>query len=322
MSDDPPVLVTGGAGFIGSALVDRLVAEGRRVVVVDDLSTGSLDNLSQARAEAGGRLSFHRLDVASEALDQVVARQRPGVVFHLAAQINVRVSVEDPLGDAATNVLGTLRVLESARRHAVRKVVFTTSGGCIYGEPPEEDLPIPETADAPALSPYGASKRCAEEYLATYGALHGVAWTSLALSNVYGPRQDPAGEAGVVAIFTERMLQGRPCVIYGDGEQTRDFVYLDDVVHALALAADRGDGQRCNVGTGERVSVNRLFAALAAATGYRREAVYGEERPGEVRHNAVDPRKAARILGWKPWTTLEEGLASTLEWVARSAGGA
>lgn len=315
---DTTVLVTGGAGFIGSALVDRLLAEDRRVIVVDDLSTGSLANLAEARSSGAGRFEFHRLDISSDALARVVERHRPDVLVHLAAQINVRRSVDDPVRDAVVNVVGTVRVLEAARRHAVGKVVFATSGGCIYGEPPEEALPLPETADAPAHSPYGAGKRSAEEYLRTYGILSGLRWTSLALSNVYGPRQDPGGEAGVVAIFTERMLADQPCVIYGDGEQTRDFVYVDDVVHALALAMERGDGERCNVGTGERTSVNRLFRALAAATGYRREPVYAPARPGEVRHNAVDVRKAKEVLGWQPWTPLEEGLAETLAWAAQA----
>ena len=310
------VLVTGGAGFIGSNLVDRLLAEGRRVVVVDDLSTGTLANLADARAAAPGAFEFQRLDITSDALEQVVERHRPDVVMHLAAQMNVRVSVEQPVHDAMVNVVGTVRVLEAARRHGVRKVVFATSGGCIYGEPPEEALPVPEDTGGAGHSPYGASKRCGEEYLRTYGILHELPWTSLALSNVYGPRQDPAGEAGVVAIFTERMLADRPCTIYGDGEQSRDFVYVDDVVHAFVLAMERGDGERFNIGTGERTTVNQLFRALAAATGYDREPVHAEPREGELRHNAVDVAKAARELRWKPWTPLEEGLAETLAWTA------
>ncbi|MBW3621622.1 MAG: GDP-mannose 4,6-dehydratase [Actinobacteria bacterium] len=316
------VLVTGGAGFIGSNLVDRLLADGKRVVVVDDLSTGKLTNLKQARESSTGEVEFQRLDLTSGALDTVVERHRPEVIIHLAAQMNVRASVEDPLYDATVNVLGTIRVLEAARQYDVQKVVFATSGGCIYGEPALEDLPVPETAPGVAHSPYGASKRCGEEYLRMYAALYDLRWTSLALSNVYGPRQDPAGEAGVVAIFTERMLAGLPCTIYGDGEQSRDFVFVDDVVHAFVLAMDRGDDERFNIGTSERTSVNQLFRGLAAATGYDREPVYAPERAGELRHNAVDARKAAQGLGWKPWTTLEEGLAATLKWASgeRDAG--
>jgi UDP-glucose 4-epimerase len=195
-------------------------------------------------------------------------------------------------------------------------VVFATSGGCIYGEPPLQDLPVSEDYVGWAHSPYGASKRAGEEYLRTYELLYGLDWTSLAFSNVYGPRQDPAGEAGVVAIFTQRMLAGLPCTIYGDGEQTRDFVYVDDAVHALALALDRGSGERFNIGTGERTSVNALFRALAAATGQSSEPIYAPPRSGELEHSAVDIRKAAGGLDWKPWTTLEEGLAQTLKWAA------
>ncbi|HEX9889824.1 MAG TPA: NAD-dependent epimerase/dehydratase family protein [Nitriliruptorales bacterium] len=312
------VLVTGGAGFIGSNLVDRLLAEDRRVVAVDDLSTGTLTNLAEARRSAPGSFEFQRLDLTKGALDAVVERHHPEVIVHLAAQMNVRASVEHPVHDAMVNVVGTIEVLEAARRHGVRKVVFATSGGCIYGEPSEDQLPVGEQAGPTAVahSPYGASKRCAEEYLRTYRELYGVNWTSLALSNVYGPRQDPAGEAGVVAIFTERMMAGQPCVIYGDGEQTRDFVFVDDVVHAFVLAMDRGDDERFNIGTSERTSVNQLYRALAAATGYGREPVYAPARTGELRHSAVATSKAARGLDWKPWTTLEEGLATTLRWAA------
>jgi UDP-glucose 4-epimerase len=314
---DETVLVTGGAGFIGSNLTDRLLAEGRRVVVVDDLSTGKLANLASARSEGAGRFEFQRLDIASGALEPVVGRHHPDVILHLAAQMNVRASVEDPLRDARINVLGTIEVLEAARRHGVRKVVFATSGGCIYGEPAEADLPVDESYPGSAHSPYGASKRSGEEYLRTYRSLYDVAWSSVALANVYGPRQDPAGEAGVVAIFTDRMLAGEPAMIFGDGAQTRDFLYVDDAVHAFVLAIDRGDDERCNIGTGERTSVEQLYRALAAATGYGHEPVYAPERPGELRHSALDNRKAGEVLGWKPWTTMAEGLAATLAW-ARS----
>ncbi len=310
------VLVTGGAGFIGSNLVDRLLAEDRRVVVIDDLSTGTLSNLDEARRTAPGSLEFQRTDITSDVVEPLIGRHRPDVIVHLAAQVNVRASVADPLKDARTNILGTINLLEAARRHGVRKVVLATSGGCIYGEPDLDQLPVTEDAGGHAHSPYGASKRSAEEYLRTYATLYGIDWTSLAFANVYGPRQDPAGEAGVVAIFTERMLAGAPCTIYGDGEQSRDFVYVDDVVHAIALAMDRGDNERFNIGTGERTSVNQLFRALAAATEFPHAPIYAPERAGELRHSAVSNRKAAEGLGWKPWTTLEEGLATTLAWSA------
>lgn len=312
---DRPVLVTGAAGFVGSNLVLRLLEDGRRVVGVDDLSNGSLGNLVEARERHAGRFEFNRLDVRQGGLTALAERLQPEVVFHLAAQVDVRRSVADPLRDAETNVLGTVNVLEMARQAGVRKVVYAGTVAS-YGEPNEERLPVDEAHDAPALSPYGASKRVALEYLRTYETLYGLEWTALTCANVYGPHQTTSGEGGVVATFVGRMLAGQPCTIYGDGEQTRDFVFVDDVVHALVLAADRGHGERCNIGTGERTSVNQLFRALAAATGYEHEPVHASARGGEHRHSALDARLAGRVLGWKPWTTLEEGLAATLAWAA------
>ena len=309
------VLVTGGAGFIGSNLTDRLLAEGHAVTVVDDLSTGKLHNLQQARRNPDLPLSFQRVDITSTALERVVAKAEPEIVLHLAAQIDVRRSVEDPVKDAMVNVVGTVNLLEASRRHGVRKIVMTTSGGCIYGEPSAAELPIAEDYPGHPHSPYGASKRGVEEYLHTYEALYGLRWTSLALANVYGRRQDPLGEAGVVSIFGGKMLAGEPVTIFGDGEQTRDFVYVDDVVHSLVLAMDRGDGLRCNIGTGEQTSVNTLYSELADIIGYERRADHAAERAGELRHIALDTRRAAAELGWKPWTTLREGLAETVDWL-------
>ena len=309
------VLVTGGAGFIGSNLTDRLLAEGHEVTVVDDLSTGRLHNLHQARRNPDLPLSFQRVDITSNALEKVLAKAEPEIVLHLAAQIDVRRSVEDPIRDAMVNIIGTVNLLEASRRHGVRKVVLTSSGGCIYGEPSAAELPIDERYAGHPHSPYGASKRGVEEYLYTYEALYGLRWTSLALANVYGRRQDPLGEAGVVSIFGGRMLKGEPVTIFGDGEQTRDFVFVDDVVHAFVLAMDRGDGQRFNIGTGDQTSVNELFTTLAEVTGYDQQPAYAEQRPGELRAIALDARAAAAELGWKPWTMLREGLAETVDWI-------
>ena len=309
------VLVTGGAGFIGSNLTDRLLSEGHEVTVVDDLSTGKLHNLQQARRNPDLPLVFQRVDITSNALERVFEKAKPEVVLHLAAQIDVRRSVEDPVRDALINVVGTVNVLEASRRHDVRKIVMTTSGGCIYGEPGADELPIAEDYPGHPHSPYGASKRGVEEYLHTYEALYGLRWSSLALANVYGRRQDPLGEAGVVSIFGGRMLAGDPVTIFGDGEQTRDFVYVDDVVHAFVLAMDRGDGLRFNIGTGEQTSVNTLYVTMADITGFAQQATYKPERPGELRHIALDARLAAAELGWKPWTTLREGLAETVDWL-------
>ncbi|MPZ73210.1 MAG: NAD-dependent epimerase/dehydratase family protein [Nitriliruptorales bacterium] len=311
------VLVTGGAGFIGSNLTDRLLVEGHEVTVVDDLSTGKLHNLDEARRNPDLPLSFQRVDITSNALDRVVEKARPEVVLHLAAQIDVRRSVADPVRDAMINVIGTVNLLECSRRHGVRKIVMTSSGGCIYGEPAAHELPIDEAYPGHPHSPYGASKRGVEEYLYTYEALYGLRWTSLALANVFGRRQDPLGEAGVVSIFAGKMLADEPVTIFGDGEQTRDFVYVDDVVHAFVLSMDRGDGYRFNIGTGEQTSVNALFDTMAAITGYQRGAAHHAERPGELRHISLDARLAAAELGWKPWTTLREGLSETIDWIRR-----
>ncbi|MGH3664574.1 MAG: NAD-dependent epimerase/dehydratase family protein [Egibacteraceae bacterium] len=309
------VLVTGGAGFIGSNLVDRLLAEGHEVTVIDDLSTGKLANLAEARHSGDLPLSFHRVGLTSDALERVVAKAQPEVVLHLAAQIDVRRSVADPVRDAMVNVVGTVNLLEAGRRHGMGKIVMATSGGCIYGEPAADELPVAEDHPGHPHSPYGASKRGVEEYLHTYAALYGIRWTSLALANVYGRRQDPGGEAGVVSIVSSRMLADQPVTIYGDGEQTRDYVFVDDVVHAFVLAMGAGDGLRCNIGTGQQTSVNELFRQLARITGYGGAPHHAEERPGELRVSALDARLAAAELGWKPWTKLGEGLVETVDWL-------
>jgi len=312
---EPPILVTGAAGFIGSNLVLRLLEDGRRVIGVDDLSTGSLANLGEARDRHAGRFEFDRMDIRQGGLGPLVQRHQPELVYHLAAQVDVRRSVADPVHDASVNVLGTIAVLEAARQGGVRKVVYASSVGS-YGEPAEDELPVDESFDTAALSPYGASKRVVHEYLRTYRELYDLAWTTLTLANVYGPHQTVRGEGGVVATFASRMLSGEPCTIYGDGEQTRDLVFVDDVVHAFVLARDRADDQRLMIGTGGRTSVNQLFRALAAATEYRHEPIAAPARPAEIRHSSLDARRASQELGWKPWTTLEEGLAATLSWVA------
>ncbi|HWI04194.1 MAG TPA: NAD-dependent epimerase/dehydratase family protein [Acidimicrobiales bacterium] len=311
-------LVTGGAGFIGSTLVDRLLAEGHAVDAVDDLSTGSLGNLADARATQGYELTFHRLDIREPALVELVAHRRPEVIFHLAAQADVRVSVERPAFDAEVNIIGTLNVLEGARAAGSRKVVFAASGGTLYGEP--EKLPVPESHPHRPLSPYGVSKKAACDYLAAYRELHGIEFTALALANVFGPRQDPHGEAGVVAIFARRLLDGEPCTIFGDGNQTRDFVYVDDVVDAFARAAHKGSGLLMNIGTGVETSVNELYLAMAAAAGTDAPAAYAAPRTGELARSSLDPSRAGIHLGWKPWTTMEAGAAEVLRWFAARAG--
>jgi UDP-glucose 4-epimerase len=308
-------LVTGGAGFIGSNLVDRLLAEGHSVDVVDDLSTGSLANLAEARAVAHHDLTVHNLDIRSEELIELMERRRPEVVFHLAAQADVRVSVADPVFDAEVNLIGTVRVLEGAHRCDAERVVFAASGGTLYGEPDASAIPLEESVPQHPLSPYGVSKKGAIDYLVAYRELYSLEFCALALANIYGPRQDPHGEAGVVAIFAERLVLDQPVTVFGDGEQTRDFVYVDDVVDAFVRAADRGGGLVCNIGTGRETSVNELVAVMAERAGVEPRVDFQPLRPGELQRSALDPTRAAMQLGWRPWTELGEGSAAVLDFV-------
>lgn len=307
-------LVTGGAGFIGSTLVDRLLAEGHAVDVIDDLSSGTLANLAEARANRDHELKVHQIDIRDGAVVDLIARRRPEVIFHLAAQADVRVSVARPAFDAEVNILGSINVLEGARMGGARKVVFASSGGTIYGEPAPSDLPVRESHPQQPLSPYGVAKRVVTDYLHVYRELHSLEFTSLAMANIYGPRQDPHGEAGVVAIFAGLLLAGKPCTIFGDGAQTRDFVYVDDAVDAFVRAADRGSGLLCNIGTGVETSVNALYAAMAGAAGVTTPPVHASARAGELARSALDPGRAAMHLGWRPWTELADGVAEVLRW--------
>ena len=307
-------LVTGGAGFIGSHLCDRLLAEGHRVVAVDDLSTGRIANLSEARGY-GNEFTFFNMDVRADGLLSLFERHRPEVVMHVAAQAGVAMSMADPVFDAAVNVLGSLNVLECARRTGVRKVVYAASGGTLYGE--ARKLPIKETAigGARPFSAYGISKKVVIDYLGFYERSHGLDWTALALANVYGPRQDPHGEAGVASIFASEMLAGRSPTILGDGNQTRDYVFVDDAVHAFSLAAEHGSGRVLNVGTGVETSVNGLYKLLAEITGFHGEPTQGQARPGDLRRNVLEFLAASEMLHWRPWTHLEDGLGETVAYL-------
>jgi UDP-glucose 4-epimerase len=315
-------LVTGAAGFIGSHLVDRLLGEGEEVLGFDDLSSGKMANLRDARQSRLGKFAFQRGDITSTLLADVVKRHKPEIVFHLAAQVDVRKSVADPIHDAMVNVIGTVNLLQAAAEAGTRKVVFTSSGGCIYGEPDESRLPVTEDQvflpEALPESPYGVSKKVVLDYLRYFAAVKDLDYTALALANVYGPRQEPASEVGlegqVVAIFCRKLLGHRPVTIYGDGNQTRDFVYVDDVVSAFMAARERGSGELVNVGSGLELSVNELYSRLTELIPTRFDPVTAAARPGEIQRIVVDPGKAGSVLGWSPTTDLDEGLKQTVAW--------
>jgi UDP-glucose 4-epimerase len=308
-------LVTGGAGFIGSALVERLVAHGHEVYVVDDLSSGRLANLDEARRE--GHMKFHRFDIRSDNMRELFTQTAPEVVLHLAAQASVPSSVADPVKDAEINIIGLLHVLDACVAAKVRKIVFSSSGGTIYG--PQTKLPVRETASGRPISPYGITKHAAESYLRFYRSEYGLDFTSLALANVYGPRQDPLGEAGVIAVFASKLIRGLAPTIDGTGEQTRDFVYVDDVAHAFVRACDAASGETINIATGVETSITKLFRVMAKAAAFTDGAVHGPSRPGDIVRSALDPAKAAKLLDWRAWTTLREGVDQTIAYFERLA---
>lgn len=306
-------LVTGGAGFIGSNLVDALLARGDEVTVVDDLSTGRRENLDAALA-AEARLA--ELDIRDgAALGELAREARPEVVFHLAAQIDVRKSIADPYFDAAVNVGGTANVLEAARAADARRVVFSSTGGAIYGEGEGQRLPLAEDAPIAPEAPYGQSKFAGEGYLALYERLYGLSAASLRLGNVYGPRQDPLGEAGVIAIFCGRLRDGARPTVYGDGRQTRDYIYVGDVVTAMLAAAGSAASGPLNVGTGIETDVLELARRLGELgdAGDSFEPELAPPRTGEVQRIAIDPTRAEQELGWRAETGLDEGLRLTLD---------
>ena len=307
------IVVTGGAGFIGSNLVDTLLDEGHAVTVVDNLSTGKFDNLAGVKdAAKENRFSFLHTDIRDDALMAAFKGQEQDAVIHLAAQPDVRISVKNPMFDADVNVLGTINVLQLASENGVKRFINTSSGGCVYGEP--ESIPVSEVAPRRPDSPYGVSKLVAEEYIRYYERSQGMSCCTLALANVYGPRQNAFGEAGVVAIFIGKILAEEDCIIFGDGEQTRDFVFVDDVVNAYRAALSKGAGEFMNIGTGVQTSVNELFKHIAEIMDYEVAADYAPARKGELDHIALDAGKAKNILGWEPRISLQQGLSRTVDW--------
>jgi UDP-glucose 4-epimerase len=300
------ILITGGAGFIGSTLADLFLEAGWEVAVLDDLSTGRRENVP-----AGAR--FYPVDVRSAAAHEVVLKEKPQVICHQAAQIDVRRSMADPRLDADVNLGGLLNVMQAAvEARSVEHVVFASSGGATYGD--TEVIPTPETHPQLPISHYGAAKAASELYLRVYRASYGIPYAALRYANVYGPRQDPHGEAGVVAIFCRRLLDGKPCTVFGDGMQTRDYVFAGDVARANLLAVERRFDGALNVGTGVETGVVELYGHLARAAGVSRPPEHAPARPGEQRRSCVDPAAAGKALGWKPQVALADGLARTLEW--------
>ncbi|MUM19569.1 NAD-dependent epimerase/dehydratase family protein [Mycobacterium sp. CBMA271] len=303
-------MVTGAAGFIGSTLVDRLLADGHEVTGLDNLATGKVSNLEVAEAQS--RFTFVKDDIVEADLNAVVAEYSPEVIFHLAAQIDVRHSVADPQFDSSVNVVGTVRLAEAARKAGVRKIVHTSSGGSIYGTP--EQIPTSEAVPTDPHSPYAAGKVAGEIYLNTFRHLYGLECSHIAPANVYGPRQDPHGEAGVVAIFAQALLSGRATKVFGDGGNTRDYVFVDDVVEAFVRASGPdGGGQRFNVGTGVETSDRQLHSLVAAAAGATDDPEFHPPRLGDLRQSCLDVSLAKKVLGWEPKVALSDGIGRTVD---------
>jgi len=297
------ILVTGGAGFIGSHLADAFIAAGHEVVIVDDLSSGRHENINS-------KAKFYQVDVQAAEIADIIARERPEVLCHHAAQMDVRRSVADPVFDARVNLVGLLNLMEQGRQHGLRRVLFASTGGAIYGE--QDVFPAPETHFTAPLSPYGVAKLASERYLYFYSQAYGISYAALRYANVYGPRQNPHGEAGVVAIFTEKLLHGEEPVINGDGKQTRDYIYVGDLVRANLAALTSDFCGAVNLGTGRETDVNELFGLLCQECGVAAVERHGPGKAGEQRRSAIDNRLAAQVLHWRPEVDLADGLRETV----------
>ncbi|MDI9374217.1 MAG: NAD-dependent epimerase/dehydratase family protein [Thermotogota bacterium] len=300
-------LVTGGAGFIGSHIVDALIKDGKIPIVIDNLSSGKIENLDP-------RALFYQQDITDcEMMERIFMLHKPKAVFHLAAQISVSKSVREPEEDARVNIIGTIRLLQMAIKYGVRKVIFSSTGGAIYGDDVKK-IPTDENEFPKPLSPYGIAKFSTENYLRFFAGEHGFKYATLRYANVYGPRQDPHGEAGVVAIFSRRMLKGENVVIFGDGECVRDYVYVEDVARANLLAMERLENDTVNIGTAIGTSVNGLFEKMKVTSGYSKEAIHEAPRPGDLKKSILNYSKASTLLDWEPSVPLEKGLEKTIEY--------
>ena len=315
-----PIVVAGGAGFIGSHLVDALLENGKEVIVIDDLSTGNIKNLDEAKSKYSNKLTVHELDICSPEAKQVILDSKPEVIHLLAAQWSVKVSMRDPLFDARVNVVGIVNILEAAREAGVRKVTFSSSGGTIYGDHPESELPLTETTSRQPESFYGLTKSVVVDYLRLYKKSFGLESAALALGNVYGPRQSPFGEAGVVGIFGQRLLSGEPCIVNGDGLTTRDYIHVSDVVKAFVAAGEKGEGLY-NIGTGVETSVLDVFNTLTNILDLSVKPTHGDPLPGEVRRVLLDTSKAEKELGWKDEVKFSDGARTVVDWLKSSNNG-
>lgn len=310
MAESRRALVTGGAGFIGSHLVDRLLAEGFRVTIVDDLSSGKIQNVNTAA-------TFCHADITHADVDEILGREQPDLLFHLAARVSVARSAQNPVDNAEVNVIGTLKLLEAARKIGLEKFIFASTGGAIYGDP--EQNPCSEESPIEPVSPYGLSKHVGEQYIDLFHRLYRLNFTNLRYGNVYGPRQDASGEAGVIPIFIQAMRDGNQPRIYGDGDQERDFIYVDDIVEANIQAIHAGNNRTLNIGTGVGTSINHLYQILKESMNYQHDAERRPHRHGEVHKIFLDCTEAMEQLGWSPNTALEEGLRKTVEYYCSEA---
>lgn len=299
------LLVTGGAGFIGSNVADKFISLGHKVVIVDNLSTGFKENVNP-------KARFYKVDINSKKIEQVFKDEKPEIMCHHAAQIDVRKSVSDPIFDAKVNIEGTLNLLNNCVKYKTRKVIFASTGGALYGE--QDYFPADEKHPERPLSPYGIAKLAIEKYLYFFRESYGLDYVSLRYANVYGPRQNPWGEAGVVAIFTQKLLSGEKAVINGDGKQTRDYVYVKDIIDANLLALNYAESDFFNIGTGMETDVNTIFNLLKKKTGSKQKEMHGPKKPGEQKRSVLDYSKAKKILGWSPKYDLEKGMEGTVKY--------